>query len=397
MTHSQAAAAWFDGYIHEHVAEAVAAEATRTRAALAVVAVRDARITELTAELQACRNTQVTDPAPAGAYKTGLPRRVFSPDSFWYRPLPDNAPLDAGSATKRAFLIQKGIEHWGHAPSNSPSWALNNYTNTPSIVVVDNQTPLATMTLRDTGTGPYFTNLRTMFQGLRLPANLAIPSAGTDKFLIVYNVDTDTYWDFWVAEKDAPGWPGWSARRGHRIDKASTKAGIAEAYPNGSGPPFYYGSNAAGLAEEGGVIKAQELAEGHIGHVVNMAVPVVCVADRNSVGISAPAVRSDGKSTLPQAIQMGQRLRLPASFDVDTPNYHPVTRAVARAFRDYGGIIMDRAGDISFRGESKSHLPAGTWEGILDGAQPYNVMWAHGGYEAFPWASLQVLAPDYLA
>lgn len=335
-------------------------------------------------------------------FATGLPKEVFAANSFWYKPLPSNAPLDSGSAAKINFLIQTGINSWGNPGKGFPSFALNNYSNTPPIVVVDNSTPIinggAGMTLRDNGSGPYFNNLRTMFQGVRLPTNFVHDVGGSDGFLIVYNKDTDTYWDFWVVEKDASGWPGWSANRGHRIENASTKQGIAEAY--GSSPPyFYYGSNAAGLAEVGGVIKLEELEAGLIPHVVNMAVPVSCVAHKENVGISAPAVRSDGASMDPNAIQMGQRVRLPAGFDVDSPNYHPVTRAVARAFRDYGAIIMDRAGDISFRGENRTALPNGTarWNAVFEGAEPYNVMWDYGGYTPFPWSSLQLVQPDYLA
>lgn len=344
--------------------------------------------------------------APTGgvsaSFDTGLPREVFAASSFWYTPLPSNAPLDTNSTGKKDYLIQRGIAHWGNATLGYPSWTLNNYANTPPIIVVNNSTPIvnggAGMTLRDTGTGPYFNNLRTMFQGLRLPADYVHDVGGSDGFLIVYNVDTDTYWDFWVVEYDASGWPGWSAQRGQRIDNASTKLGIAEPY-GASEPYFYYGSNAAGLAEVGGVIKAQELQDGYIPHVVSMAIPVECVADKTTYGISAPAVRSDGASLDANAIQMGQRIRLPATLDLNSYNFHPVTRAVAKAFQDYGGIVVDRAGDISFRCENETGLQNGTaiWSGIFAGAEPYNVMWDFSGYDPFPWSYLQVLEPDYLA
>ena len=168
--------------------------------------------------------TRVASVAPSGdptIFSTGLPRQVFAEDSFWHKPLPSDAPLDSGSAFKRDFLIQKGIEHWGNATEGFPSFALNPYNNTPPVIVVDNTTPIinggAGMTLRDNGSGPYFNNLRTMFQGVRLPDGFVHDVGGSDGFLVVYNKDTDTYWDFWVVQKDASGWPGWSANRGHRI------------------------------------------------------------------------------------------------------------------------------------------------------------------------------------
>ncbi|WP_131105106.1 hypothetical protein [Ornithinimicrobium sufpigmenti] len=353
--------------------------------------------------------SNLSDPVPSPAQPlpetyslTGLPRRVFSagdPD-WWYAPLPTDAALDPQSPQKLDFLIQTGIASWGSVPLGYPSWAVNNYNNTPSILVITPGEATVPLVLRDPPAGPYGANLVDMFSDAKVPADAAILSGGTDGFVVIYEQETDTYWEGWQVRWDAPGYPGWSVYRGQRIRNASTKLGRAEPYPNGASAPFYYGTNAAGLAQEPGVIKVQELQEGHISHAITCAIPVPCVAARDiptrNAGISQPAVRSDGQSTEQYAIHMGQRLRLPASLDIDAMDLHPVCRTIAKAFQEYGCIVADRAGDISFCAENLTDLPAGIYDPLFAGAQPHNVCWnapkpGGGNYEPFPWAHLQLL------
>lgn len=342
------------------------------------------------------------DELPATYSLTGLPRRVFTTGGhdFWYKPLPTSAPLDPQSANKVNFLIQTGITSWGSPAMGYPSWAMNYATNSPSVLVIKPGQATLPLVLRDPPGGPFGANLVNMFSDAKVPADAVIQAGGTDGFVCIYEIATDTYWEGWQIKWNAPGYPGWSVYRGQRLQNASTKLGRAEPYPNGSNPPFYYGTNAAGLAQEPGVIKVQELQEGHISHALSMAIPVACVAARDiptpNAGISQPAVRSDGQSTEPYAIHMGQRLRLPASLDLDALDLHPVCRTIAKAFQAYGCYIVDRAGDCSFAAENQSDLPAGIYAPLMQGAQIHDVCWdppkpGGGKYQPFPWAQLQLL------
>lgn len=53
----------------------------------------------------------------------------------------------------------------------------------------------------------------------------AMPALGTDSEMVVWQPETDTIWEMWVAEKDANG--NWSACYGGRMENASQKIGVS--------------------------------------------------------------------------------------------------------------------------------------------------------------------------
>lgn len=317
-----------------------------------------------------------------------LPSRVFADDSFWYQPLPDAVPLDPLTVGKRDRLIAQGVGAYGDPARGYPSWTINTEQYSPPIWVCGASDPL-----RDIGYDgsaqpgkPYPHEFVEMMRRTRIPAD-AVPAAGTDREVVLYDADTDTYVDLWQATRHPDG--SWTAGWGMRIPNASANAGVPEVAPSGT----RYGTIACGLAVEGGTIKARELAAGRIDHAIGFAVLPSIIDGR----ISAPAVRTDGQSTGPLCLSMGQRLRLPAHMDLDAFDFNPVTRTFARAVQEFGLIVWDRAGALSFRAENPLGMAgADPYPALFGGRHGYDVLWGGGSHEPFPWRALQVVAADYV-
>ena len=207
-----------------------------------------------------------------------------------------------------------------------------------------------------------------------IPAN-AQPANGTDHALVIWQPSTDTEWELWVAQRADDG--SWSACWGGRIENMSQAQGVF---------PFPYGVAASGLSYLAGAIKASELHAGRIDHA--LAVNVVHAAEGTQV---APANRTDGDSTDPDAIPEGTRFRLDPSIDVTTLGLPAGGLAIARALQEYGMYVTDRAGAVVLMGESSApYVAAGQpnpYDEAFDGLQGYQVL------SKIPWDRLQVIQP----
>ena len=218
------------------------------------------------------------------------------------------------------------------------------------------------------------------FVGVPIPWK-AVPSAGTDRSLIVYQASTDTLWEFW---RIALRTDGWHACWGGRLDHVSKAPGY---FSNG------FGASASGLSVLGGAIGIREARAGRISHALTLAIPSPAVW----TDVSWPAQRSDGSDTDPRAIPEGNRLRLDPALNVTRyakqHKLHPLAVMVARAAQRYGFIVTDKAGAVSVGAESGAAVQARTkvnpWTGLLAGTPDYLVM------RGFPWKHLQVLPANY--
>lgn len=327
----------------------------------------------------------VAEPAEAisnaGSDSRTLPDRVFAPDSFWYRRLPERTPVDPNSAAMIKQMYASGVAEYGNTERNLPSMNINTTDYTPPIYIARNTDPVINFGIEDCeGKGHGEPALKRQLTGIHIPAG-ALPAAGTDAELTVYNADTHAYTDTWVTKRRGGAW---TACWGGTIADATTSSGTF---------PHPFGATAAGLALEGGVIKADELRRGEINHVVGMALPVEAVNAR----VSQPANRTDGDSSLPGAIAEGQLVRLPASLDLDAMRLNPTARAMARAAQRYGFIVWDRSGGITFRAENPTSLRGDPYPRLFGGVAGYQVMWGDPGRgeQAFPFDRLQVLPLNY--
>lgn len=311
-----------------------------------------------------------------------LPDRPFDAESFWYQELPDNTPTDPRSDTMVPWLREVGVEAWGDEDRDLPSSTINTHSYSPTIYATDEADPLVRVRWTDCwGTGhPEHPDLVESFTDVRIPAD-AVPGGGSDAPMALYDTTNGRYTDLFMAERNGGQW---SACWGGSIDEASSNPGYFQA-------PL--GSSASGLPLEPGAIKVEELVAGDINHALSLGVPAVAV----DATISWPAQRTDGESTHKYALAEGQRLRLPASLNLNDYHFNAATLAVAEAAQNYGIVVTDRSGAFTFQAESPLAMSEDPYPDLFDGLENYSVLWGdpHKGEDPFPFEELEVLPVDY--
>ncbi len=216
----------------------------------------------------------------------------FSPDSFWNTPLAAGAAVASNSQQLVGSFNQQWRDNYGTVGINTDDFSV------PIYRVPAGQATVAVSIAKDCNADA---GLLEQIKAVPIPAN-AQPANGTDRSLVVWQPSTDTEWELWQAQRAGDG--SWSACWGGRIENVSQAQGAF---------PYPYGVAASGLSYLAGAIKASELQAGKIDHT--LAVNVVHAAKGTQV---APANRTDGDSTDPDAIPEGTRFRLDPSIDVTT-------------------------------------------------------------------------------
>jgi hypothetical protein len=296
----------------------------------------------------------------------------FAPDSFWYRPIPRNAPLNPNSPAYVQEFLRQLVLFRGTVGINTTAYS-------SPIYIADGDARPATVTPWDCHrSGHIDKRLADQWRSVPIPS-YAEPADGTDAEMTVYQPSSDTMWEFWRARHDGGRW---QACWGGRMDAVSSNPGIWAPH---------YGTTATGLPFAGGEITAAELQHGAIRHVIGIA-----LVDAESWRVvSWPANRSDGynPNSAPNRIPEGQRFRLDPAVDVDALPIHPVAKTIARAAQTYGFVVWDKAGGISLRAENPK---AFTLRGLPN---PYLALWngtpTYRILSGIPWDRLQFLPADY--
>jgi hypothetical protein len=297
-------------------------------------------------------------------------RPVFAPGSFWYRPIPQNVPLNPHSAAYVAEFLRQYKAYYNDVGINTTAYSAPIYAAAPHAKTV-RVTQWNCQNYRDPG-------LINQWSAVPIPS-YAQPADGSDAEMTVYQPSSDTIWAFWRT-RQASG--EWQACWGGKMANVSKNDGIW---------PRRYGVAATGLAFAPGQITVQELRNGAIHHVMGIA---LVDAERSAV-FSWPANRSDGYNPkhMPNRIPEGLRFRLDPRVNIDTLNLTPVGRIVARAAQIYGFVVWDKAGSISLRFENpKVYTVAGQpnpYPAIFHGVPRYAVL------RGIPWDRLQFLPMDY--
>lgn len=322
----------------------------------------------------------------AAARTQAFPSRIFAASSPFYQRLPDRTPTDNQSTAMVRNLYDQGVNYYGDKAGRRPAIALNTSSYTPPMYVATNSDPLVTFSWENCQGKTYgdFGLIAKHLTGIRIPAN-ALPAEGTDAEMTIYNQDTDEYTDTWVTRKQNGRW---SACWAGTIRNASKNDGVFES-------PF--GASASGIALAAGVIRADELKAGRIDHVVGLAMP----AYKGWPSVSWPANRTDGSEPVNgrPAPSAGQLLRLPADLNIDAMKLSPVARTIAKAAQEYGLIIWDTAGAISFRLENPVSMGSDPYPSIMRGRAGWDEMWGDPsrGEQMFPLDKLEVLPMNYRA
>lgn len=303
-----------------------------------------------------------------------LKNKVFSPGSFWYKPIPATAPLHRNSANYVKEFQRQKKAYYGTVTINttsytSPVYYANSYTPKTTVKEWDCQKKGFTdRTLRDS------------WSNVPIPS-YAIPAKGTDSEMTVYDAKTDSLWEFWRMRKNAGRW---EACWGGRIRGAKYNQGAFNTF---------YGTTATSLPFIGGQITAEELAAGEIKHVLGISLIDI---EKRSI-FSWPAQRSDGVNpyNLPHRIPEGARFRLDPRVNVDKLPMSRAGKIIAKAAQRYGFVVWDRAGAISLRAQNTySYTQLGKpnpYPQLFGGKQAYAVL------NGFPWDKLQFMPMHYKA
>jgi hypothetical protein len=301
-----------------------------------------------------------------------LKNRVFSPDSFWYKPIPATAPAHSNSANYvKEFLRQKKT-YYGTVNINTTSY-------TSPVYYASYSTPKTTVKEWDCQRKGFIDRiLKESWTNVPVPT-YAIPAKGSDAEMTVYDASTDTLWEFWRMRKNDGVW---EACWGGRIKGAKSNQGTFNTY---------YGTTATSLPFIGGQITAEELAAGEIKHVLGISLIDI---EKKSI-FSWPAQRSDGVNPYNalHRIPEGARFRLHPSVNVDTLPMSRAGKIIAKAAQKYGFVVWDRAGAISLRAQNTySYTQLGKvnpYPKLFDGKPAYQVL------NGFPWEKLQFLPMHY--
>ena len=327
--------------------------------AVAIAAIAAAGVVAPAATAAKAKKTATTT-----AQVASVDTRPFASTSFWNTPLASNAPLDAKSGTYVGDIktMLTTVLPW-----------INTTSSSEPVYRVGASQPLVNVTLDKTTTDSQTTALRAAFQGVPVPGN-AIPAAGADHNLVVYQASTDTMWEFWEMTKQADGW---HAKWGGKMSSVSTNPGYY------TDPNNRWGASATSLPILGGLMTLDELAAGHIDHALAVSLPQI-----RASYYSWPAQRTDGTVNDANAIPEGTRFRLPANLNLNAIPMSPIVREMAVAVQKYGMVVRDVSGSVAFYGEDPTQTgtnPYGGLTGYFLGKYPSTLL------ASFPWAKLQAL------
>jgi hypothetical protein len=276
----------------------------------------------------ASHSQTVTTPAQTDA----LPR-PYSDASPWNTPIGPNPQIDPDSEAIIGFSI---TPHAGNSNlATSDKWGLGLAYADPSSKSYEVDCNLYCGVKFVEGRIPAYAEPNTGSDG-----KLTVVEPGSGVELDMWRGVYDSTTDMWSASLrnsiDVYGW-GWYCMPGEHCG----------------------GPNAAGNPGLSGVVRPEEIAQGHIDHALQISGVDGYVRQDF---IACPATASDGNSSDPRAIPEGARVQLDPSFDVDAQSWASWKKVIARAFQKYGAIIDDKGGTLSIMAESNVNRGYDAWQ-----------------------------------
>lgn len=295
-------------------------------------------------------SVSTTTPSQSGSFP-----KPYSLTSFINLPIGSNPAIDSNSAS----MISKAILAYdsGANLNKSDTWAY----------------PIA---FSSTGTESYL--VKCLLYGCDLQVgpfpipSYTEPNEGADGHVTIVDTLTNQELDMWQASYD-PGTDTWSASSRYETDYDGWGALCGEGEHCGS-------AVAAGFAEMAGVIRPEEIAQGHIDHALVFTTPYT-----RSGFIACPATHTDGQYNDAAAIPEGARIQLDPKFNVDAQSWPAWEKTIAKALQTYGAFLVDTGGTLSIRGESNLLRGYDAW--ALAGVTSSSL-------SSLPWDQFRVLKLD---
>jgi hypothetical protein len=281
--------------------------------------------------------------------------KPYSATSFINQPIGSNPAIDSNSSA----MVSKALVAYGSGANlnKSDTWAY----------------PIA---FSSTGTESYLVEC-ILYGCSEQVGPFPIPSytqpnEGADGHVTVVDPLTNEELDMWQASYD-PGTDTWSASSRYETGYDGWGALCALGQHCGS-------AVAAGFAELAGVLRPEEIAQGHIDHALVFTTPYT-----RSGFIACPATHTDGKIDDTAAIPEGARIQLDPKFNVDAQSWPSWEKTIAKALQTYGAFLVDTGGSLSIRGESNLLRGYDAWS--LAGVTTSTL-------SSLPWDQFRVLQLD---
>ena len=294
------------------------------------------------------RGNRVLEKEATAQTPSGVSVQLYGPSSFWNVPIPAAPAIASNSAQ----MVAKSLSPFSKSANlaNSRAWGV-------PVIVVSKTSDMHTIACRQFGCH--------LTVSSPIPTS-ATPSTGSDHRLVILNPSANEETDLWKATFNTTT-QIWTA--GSRYQTSTSNGGSGTQCATGQ---RCQGAVAAGFAALGGVIRPEEIAQGHIDHALNLATPVA-----KARIFACPASHTDGKSTDPDAIPEGARVQLDPTFNVDATKWPAWQKVVAKTLQKYGAYITDTSDSLLLRGESTINrgYPAWTLAGVPNSASLSKIPW----------------------
>lgn len=283
---------------------------------------------------------------------TGPFPRLFAPNAFINTPIPQNPSLASNSSAMVSQAISSYAANAGLA--NNAAWGI-------PIVTADSHSNLYNVGCTDYGCSVHFGRVR-------IPAG-AQPATGSDGHLVVLQPNGNEL-DMWAGQRTASGWTA----GGRWVESASGPAANCATAHTCSG------ADVANFALAAGVIRPEEIAQGHIDHALAITTP-----DTRAGYIACPATGTDGHHNDPNALPIGAHLQLDPSINVASLPIPGWQKVIAVALQQYGAYVVDTGGTVALYAQSDAGRGYNAWSRAgIPGSAP--------SLSNLPWGSMRVLS-----
>lgn len=275
--------------------------------------------------------------------------QIYSDTSIW------NLPLDWSIAQihpASSAMIDTFFHDSTRVGANVDMYTANLY-------LVDNDTPLVPVTLREYRFKDAINDITIDYgepggtEWMPIPAS-AQPAVGTDGQLAVINMDTGEEWGLIYGEPLADG--SWLAGGAYRYH-----------IENSGIPPTGFGQRGAGIGQVAGLVRPCEIERGFIGHAVTIGYDFPCApgaCESNSwPAVIPPFTKTDGSGWSEFDIPEGARLVIRPEIELGE-----IETACAGVrgcilwilnMQSYGGFIVDQCGHPKTYAEGN---PTANWD-----------------------------------
>jgi hypothetical protein len=295
--------------------------------------------------------TPVTTPAQSGSFP-----RLYADSSFWNQPIGASPVIDPKSAAILASSITP--------TANIATFNDNEEWGIP-LAYSDPASKLYTV-----GCLRYGCNQQVQF---RIP-RYAQANTGSDGKLVVIDPATNTELDMGVASYDGLG-DSWTTNSRYTSASDGWGAMCAQGL-------HCDGVMMSGVEQFGGIVRPEEIVQGHIDHALSLVVPYW-----RSGFIACPAVKTSGGTNDANAIPMSARIQLDPSFNVDAQGWPQWQKVVAKALQTYGAYVWDAGSDrLDIRAESNISRGYDAW---AKAGVPSQI--GQASLATLPWGQVRVL------